>query len=88
MVTFAVTLLTCFLTVWLENKQLRKLVVVISNIQTKEVLERWQFDIETDAVIQQDGYFDILFAVFLYWKKIFDKKKRTGTDYIPKMVCY
>ncbi|KAK6110949.1 Uncharacterized protein BM_BM14041 [Brugia malayi] len=40
---------------WLENKKLRKLVVVISNIQTKDILERWQFDIETDAVIQQDS---------------------------------
>ncbi|KAM3725726.1 Mitotic spindle assembly checkpoint protein MAD2A [Dirofilaria immitis] len=40
---------------WLENKQLRKLVVVISNIQTKDVLERWQFDIDTDPNIQQYG---------------------------------
>ncbi|VDP11352.1 unnamed protein product [Onchocerca flexuosa] len=47
---------------WLESKQLRKLVVVISNIQTKDVLERWQFDIDTDPNIQQYGYFDIIFV--------------------------
>ncbi|KHN73478.1 Mitotic spindle assembly checkpoint protein MAD2A [Toxocara canis] len=40
---------------WLQKKQLKRLVVVISEVQTKEVLERWQFDIETDADIQADG---------------------------------
>ncbi|TKR59299.1 hypothetical protein L596_028991 [Steinernema carpocapsae] len=34
---------------WLANKQLKKLVLVIFEVDTKEVLERWQFDISTDA---------------------------------------
>lgn len=58
-------LLNRFLSDWLENKQLRKLVVVISDIPTKDVLERWQFDIETDSTIEQDGYFDIICCVSL-----------------------
>lgn len=40
---------------WLQKKQLKRLVVVISEVQTKEVLERWQFDIETDEDIQEEG---------------------------------
>ncbi|VDM95846.1 unnamed protein product [Thelazia callipaeda] len=40
---------------WLENKQLRKLVLVISDIQTKNILERWQFDIQTDETVDLTG---------------------------------
>ncbi|VDK76940.1 unnamed protein product [Litomosoides sigmodontis] len=40
---------------WLENKQLRKLVVAISDLQTKTPVERWQFDIETEEITGQDG---------------------------------
>uniref|UniRef100_A0A0N5AS10 Mitotic spindle assembly checkpoint protein MAD2A n=1 Tax=Syphacia muris TaxID=451379 RepID=A0A0N5AS10_9BILA len=39
----------------LQKKQLKRLVLVISEIQKKEVLERWQFDIETDKTIQDSG---------------------------------
>lgn len=38
---------------WLSKKKLKRLVVVISDIKTKEVLERWQFDIQTDDVDEE-----------------------------------
>ena len=34
---------------WLMDGAVQKLVVVISSMQTQEVLERWTFDIETDS---------------------------------------
>jgi len=34
----------------LERKKLKRLIVVISDIVNKEVLERWQFDIETTDI--------------------------------------
>jgi len=40
---------------WLSKKQLKRLVVVISNVQTREVLERWQFNIETDKDVEESG---------------------------------
>ncbi|MFH4977561.1 hypothetical protein AB6A40_004270 [Gnathostoma spinigerum] len=40
---------------WLAKKQLKKLVLVISDVKEKEVLERWQFDIETDPDITEEG---------------------------------
>ncbi|VDN41260.1 unnamed protein product [Gongylonema pulchrum] len=46
--------------VWLENKQLRKVVLVISDIQSKEILERWQFDIEQESETGENGYCFIL----------------------------
>lgn len=39
--------------VWLYKKKLKRLVVVISEIKTKEVVERWQFDIETENVDEE-----------------------------------
>lgn len=30
-------------------KELKRLVIVICNVHSKEVLERWQFDVETDT---------------------------------------
>ncbi|PAV63641.1 hypothetical protein WR25_05804 [Diploscapter pachys] len=38
---------------WLYKKKLKRLVVVISEIKTKEVVERWQFDIETENVDEE-----------------------------------
>lgn len=32
-------------------RKVKKLVLVIQEVKTKEVLERWQFDIETDEEI-------------------------------------
>ncbi|XP_038192923.1 mitotic spindle assembly checkpoint protein MAD2A-like isoform X2 [Arvicola amphibius] len=40
---------------WLYKCSVRKLVVVISNIERGEVLERWQFDIECDRTTKEDG---------------------------------
>lgn len=42
----------------LAKKKLKKLVLVITDIATKEALERWQFDIETTA--------DIEFKIFIF----------------------
>ncbi len=33
---------------WLNDMTVKKLVVIIKSIDTNEVLERWQFDIECD----------------------------------------
>jgi len=34
--------------VWLEQGKLKQLVLVITEADTKEVLERWTFDIDTN----------------------------------------
>lgn len=34
----------------------KKLVVVIKDVDTNEVLERWQFDVEGDKEALKDGY--------------------------------
>ncbi|MBW00576.1 Mitotic spindle assembly checkpoint protein MAD2A, partial [Eschrichtius robustus] len=39
---------------WLYKCTVQKLVVVISNIESGEVLERWQFDIECDKTAKDD----------------------------------
>jgi mitotic spindle assembly checkpoint protein MAD2 len=36
------------LTAWLQELTVQKLVVVIKRVDTNEVVERWQFDIECD----------------------------------------
>lgn len=40
---------------WLYRCSVQKLVVVISNIESGEVLERWQFDIECDKTAKEDS---------------------------------
>lgn len=40
---------------WLYRCQVQKLVVVISSIDTNEILERWQFDIECDKSLKDDN---------------------------------
>ncbi|XP_073428095.1 mitotic spindle assembly checkpoint protein MAD2A [Dendrobates tinctorius] len=40
---------------WLYKCQVQKLVVVISSIDNSEILERWQFDIECDKAVKDDG---------------------------------
>jgi len=42
---------------WLIEKKLEKLVLVISSVRTRETVERWVFDIETDSEIglEEDG---------------------------------
>lgn len=58
----------CSLSDWLENKQLRKLIVAIADIETKRPVERWQFDIETEEIIEQNGYFHIVCCISLLGK--------------------
>uniref|UniRef100_A0A0N4ZSF0 HORMA domain-containing protein n=1 Tax=Parastrongyloides trichosuri TaxID=131310 RepID=A0A0N4ZSF0_PARTI len=41
--------------VWLTTKELKKLVVAIVSIETNETVEKWEFDIETDVNISNDG---------------------------------
>ncbi|EYB98832.1 hypothetical protein Y032_0127g1367 [Ancylostoma ceylanicum] len=38
---------------WLSKRKLKRLVVVISEIKTKEVMERWQFDIQTEEMNEE-----------------------------------
>ncbi|CAK7308161.1 Mitotic spindle assembly checkpoint protein MAD2A [Vulpes lagopus] len=40
---------------WLYKCSVQKLVVVISNIESGEILERWQFDIECDKTAKDDS---------------------------------
>ncbi|CAH1246426.1 mitotic spindle assembly checkpoint protein MAD2A-like [Branchiostoma lanceolatum] len=40
---------------WLLDKTVEKLVVVVTSIDTQEVLERWQFDIECDKTMTDDS---------------------------------
>ena len=41
---------------WLGRGEVQKLVVVITGVETKEVLERWVFNIETDKAALTPGY--------------------------------
>ncbi|XP_078069956.1 mitotic spindle assembly checkpoint protein MAD2A isoform X2 [Mustelus asterias] len=40
---------------WLCNHFVQRLVVVINSIETNEVLERWQFDIECDKTVTENS---------------------------------
>lgn len=46
--------LSLFLAEWLYKCIVQRLVVVISSIESGEVLERWQFDIECDKTAKDD----------------------------------
>ena len=39
---------------WLMSMTVQKLVLVIKNIDTLEVVERWQFDIQCDKTVSED----------------------------------
>lgn len=41
---------------WLFDCTVQKLVVVITCLETSEVLERWQFDIECDKTAKESRY--------------------------------
>ena len=34
---------------WLNERKVKKLVVVLTNVDTKEVLERWEFKVEYET---------------------------------------
>uniref|UniRef100_A0A1I7XCX8 HORMA domain-containing protein n=1 Tax=Heterorhabditis bacteriophora TaxID=37862 RepID=A0A1I7XCX8_HETBA len=38
---------------WLSKKKLKRLVVVISEVKSKDVVERWQFDIQTEDLDEE-----------------------------------
>jgi len=40
---------------WLEQGSVKKLVLVISGLETEEVLERWVFDVQTESAALTDG---------------------------------
>ncbi|XP_040091761.1 mitotic spindle assembly checkpoint protein MAD2A-like, partial [Oryx dammah] len=48
---------------WLYKCSVQKLVVVISNIESGEVLESWQFDIECDKTAKDDSVYGSLYLV-------------------------
>ncbi len=39
---------------WLMGQTVQKLIVVVSNVATSEVVERWQFDIECDKSYKEN----------------------------------
>jgi hypothetical protein len=41
----------CLPAEWLEGGALQKVVLVITGVASKEVLERWSFDIQTDKAV-------------------------------------
>ena len=41
---------------WLINMTVQTLVVVIKDIDTSEVLERWQFDIDCDKSVTNERF--------------------------------
>lgn len=47
-------LLRCAAAAWLEQGTLQRVVMVVTNAQTNEVVERWTFSVQTDPP-QQDG---------------------------------
>lgn len=40
---------------WLEGGALQKAVLVVTSVASKEVLERWTFDIQTDKAVVSGG---------------------------------
>lgn len=47
---------------WLLNKDLQKLVLVVTSVDTGEVLERWVFNIEADESVTIDRYINTTFC--------------------------
>ncbi|XP_023320668.1 mitotic spindle assembly checkpoint protein MAD2A [Eurytemora carolleeae] len=40
---------------WLEERKVKRLVLVLTNVSSKEVLERWEFKIEHETTTSADG---------------------------------
>lgn len=45
----------CSKTAWLAKGEVQKLVVVITGVESEEVLERWVFNVETDKSVSAAG---------------------------------
>lgn len=54
------------ITDWLQNKTIQRIVLVISNVDSGEVVERWQFDIECDKTMTEDRY-NCLTKIYYLW---------------------
>lgn len=52
----SLALFILFVAEWLFDCTVQKLVVVITCLETNEVLERWQFDIECDKTAKESRY--------------------------------
>jgi len=48
--------ITTQIATWLETGNLQRVVLVIASMSTKEVLERWNFNIENDREVLEKGY--------------------------------
>jgi len=48
--------ITTQIATWLETGNLQRVVLVIASISSKEVLERWNFNIENDREVLEKGY--------------------------------
>jgi len=40
---------------WLQQGKVKRLVVVLNSVETKEVLERWEFHVEHEMEVDKDG---------------------------------
>jgi len=40
---------------WLEQRKVKRLVMVLKNVESKEVLERWEFKIEHEMTLDEQG---------------------------------
>lgn len=56
---------------WLEAGKLQRVVLVIMSKATGEVLERWNFRIETDAEVVEKGSVFIEMLILLFFKFCF-----------------
>jgi hypothetical protein len=66
---------------WLQGKAVQKLVVVIHSVESKDVLERWQFDVklENANIDNKENSYDFLpfffFSLFSLFA-LYEKKSR------------
>lgn len=61
--------LPAWLPEWLEGGALQKVVLVVTSVASKEVLERWTFDIQTDKAVVNGrwGRCAIKAHAWLFW---------------------
>jgi len=57
---------------WVAQRRVKKLVVVVNSVETREVLERWEFKVENEVEIGKDG------AKKLIEEAVKDEKKIRG----------
>jgi len=57
---------------WVAQRRVKKLVVVVNSVETREVLERWEFKVENEVELGKDG------AKKLVEEAVKDEKKIRG----------